>query len=232
MYLKKINIAILLLIATATYSCYPDDEVPVEDLDTTSTFYKPADFNPAPETVSILWDVVQIKSEDGDNDIPYDGEVDEEILNTTLDNLVALYGVENVIIISEDANPSPTPSNPNVQIITSDDSIPNLDSVFLASILLRTNIVATVYPGYPWWGGWWCYYCWYPPVVDFDQYDVGTVVLDLIDLRQIENGDETDEIESSWVAAMRGLLTSSNSFNAERVVSGINQAFNQSQYLN
>jgi len=231
MYLKKINIAILLLIATATYSCYPDDEVPVEDLDTTSTFYKPEDFNPAPETVSILWDVVQIKSDD-DNDITYSGQVDQEILNTTLDNLVALYGVENVIIISEDANPSPTPSNANVQIITSDDSIPNPDSVFLASIILRKNTVATVYPGYPWWGGWWCYYCWYPPVVDFDQYDVGTVVLDLIDLRQIENGDETDEIESSWVAAMRGLLTSSNSFNAERVVSGINQAFNQSQYLN
>jgi len=229
-----IKIALMLTVIIAIISCYPNDTIPVEDMDTVSTIYKAEDFSPAPNSTFIVWDVVQIENEDSE-DIPYNGEVDSEILNTTLNNLVALYGVENVTIISETENPVPTPSNPNVQIITPDDPEPdNPQSIYLASIVLREKTVGTIYYGYPWFGGWWgpCYYCWYPPVIDFDQYDVGTVVLDFIDLRDIENVDSPSDLAPSWIAAVRGLLSSSASFNAQRVTSGINQAFNQSPYLN
>ena len=135
---------------------------------------------------------------------------------------------------SETENPTPAPSNSNVQIITPDDPEPSdPQSIYLPSIILRKKTVGTVYPGYPWYPGWWgpCFNCWYPPVVDFSQYDVGTVVLDFVDLRDINNVNNPDELTPSWIAAVRGLLSTNSTFNSQRIVSGINQAFNQSPYL-
>lgn len=233
---KILGSALVIGVVMMIISCYPNNKsIPIEDLDTVSTVYKVEDFNPAPSVTFIVWDVVQILNED-ENDLPYNGEVDSEILNTTLDKLVAIYGAENVTIISENKNPTPTPSNPNVQIITPDDAQPsNPQSTYLASIVLREKIVGTVYPGYPWFpGGWWgpCFYCWYPPVVSFSSYDVGTVVLDLIDLRNLGNIENPGDLTPSWIAAVRGLLSSNSSFNGQRVITGINKAFNQSPYLN
>lgn len=101
--MKQINkIAILFGMAVVLQACYPGDSIPIADLDTTSTFYEPTDFDTPHASAAIMWDVVEIIDEDNpDNNIPYNGEVDAEILNTTLDNIVALYGVSNVVIIGE-----------------------------------------------------------------------------------------------------------------------------------
>lgn len=231
-------------VALILNACYPGDSIPISDLDTSSTFYVEQDFSTPPASAAIIWDVVQVKDDDS-NDLKYDGEVDDEILNTTLDNLVALYGEGNVIIVSETATPSPTPSNSNVTVLVPDsDPEPDADVVISPSIILRRETVGYVYPGYPWWGGgwwgggWWgpgwggCYYCGYPPTVSVQQYDVGTVVLDMIDLRQLVNGAfAPNDIPISWVSVNRGLLSSNSDFNAERTVDGINQSFDQSPYL-
>jgi hypothetical protein len=231
---KLFKIVLLLTISFTVISCYTNDTIPIEDLDTVSTIYKAEDFNPAPSTTFIVWDVVQIENDDED-DIPYDGEADAEILNTTLDKLVSIYGIENVTIISETENPTPTPSNPNVQIISPEDPEPSdPQSIYLPSIILREKTVGTIYPGYPWYPGWWgpCFYCWYPPVIDFNQYDVGTVVLDFIDLRNIDEVNNPGDLSPSWIAEVRGLLSTNATINSQRIISGINQAFNQSPYLN
>ncbi len=234
------KIALLFIGAIALQACYPGDSIPIEDLDTTSTFYTPDDFTTPHKSVAIFWEVAQIKNDDKD-DLKYNGEVDDEILNTTLDNLVSIYGANNIIIISETPVPNPTPSNANVAIITGDDPAPNVEAVVASNIILRRETVGVVYPGYPWYGGWgggwwgsgWggCYYCGYPPTISYQQYDIGSVVLDMIDIRKFVGGQVPNEITPSWVAVNRGLISSNEVFNAERVENGINQAFIQSPYL-
>jgi hypothetical protein len=106
------------------------------------------------------------------------------------------------------------------------------------SIILKEKTIGIIYPGYPWWGGgWWgwypgypCYYCGYPPTVGYYTYEQGTVLLNMYDMRNM--GVEPPELfDSSWAAVFRGLISSNNEFNLERISSGIDQAFSQSPYL-
>ncbi len=220
---KMLKIAVLFSFTVLFYSCYPDADVDIDELDTTSTIYKKADFNTAPKSATMFWKVVEIEGEDGEN-IPYHGEIDEEILNTTLDNLVDLYGVDNVYILSPADPPSPTPSNPNVKIIRQNDPDPNTDMGVLTSIILRKNTgVGWAYPPYWWWG---CYYCWYYPVPYYYDYEVGTVLVSMKEPGQLVDGEGP-----SWTGVVRGLLSDSGSYNKDRTVKGVDQAFDQSPYL-
>ena len=212
----------LFVLFTLIYSCYPDEDVHINDLDTVSTFYEDGKFEVAPTSAIIYWDVAQLMGDDED-DIPYNGQIDDEILNTTLDNLVLLYGVDNVYIASTDATPIPTPSNAGVVIITPDDGTPIVEVAVVPSIVLKLNSSASIiYP--PCLPGWWGWFC-YPPIIDVSYYSVGTVLLDMTDLRD-------GNLNSSWRAFMRGLLSSSESSNSTRTIDGINSAFDQSPYLN
>jgi len=200
-------------------SCYPGDDVSVKDLDTTSTFYKKSDFQNPPKSAIIYWDVAQLKGDDG-NDFEYGGEIDDEILNTALDNLVDLYGVDNVFIFSNRDQVLPVPNNSEVQVIKFGGIVPDVDAAVVPSIVLRENTsVGIIYP--PCLPGYWYWYC-YPPIVDVSSYGVGTVVLSM---HINQSGSDL-----SWSAMVRGLLSSSS--NGERTIKGINQAFKQSPYLN
>jgi len=233
----------LLALIVVLQACYPGGSIPIADLDTTSTFYNSDDLATAPTSAAIVWEVVNLKLDDGD-DLRYNGEVDDEILNTTLTELVKLYGESNVFIISETATPVPTPNNSNITIVVpAVDPVPSIEVLFAPSVILRNKEVAIVYPGYPWWGGWYggyypgypggCYYCGYPPSVGYASYEVGSVVLEMHDLRQIQVGEPIpSELDISWVAIMRGLIATNPSTNNTRLISGIQQAFAQSPYLN
>lgn len=228
-------------------ACYPGGSIPISDLDTTSTFYNTEDLATAPTSAALVWDVAEIVDEDDpDNNIPYDGEADDEILNTTLLELIDLYGENNVTIISETATPRPAPVNSDIAVFVPTDGAtpPSVDAVVTPSVMLRVQVVGTVYPGYPWWpgggwGGWYpgyppigCYYCGYPPTVSYTKFETGTIILDLFDLRPFSGGGSIpSEFPPSWIAIMRGLVGSSSSSNQDRVVSSINKAFDQSPYL-
>ena len=221
----KFKFVMLFITTSLLFSCYPDDNTDIDDLDTVTTVSKDADFNTAPTSAMILWKVAELEGEDGNN-IPYHGEIDKEILNTTLDNLVDLYGVDNVYIFSETESPSPTPSNSQVSIyaLNGNNSEPDFDAGVITSVVLRENTtVGWVWPPYYWWG---CYYCWYTPIPYVDQYEVGTVLISLMD-----HGQNINDLEPSWMAFIRGLPSSNESFNGDRTVSGIDQAFEQSPYL-
>ena len=256
---KPANFLWLLTMIIVMQACYPydNDGIPVTDLDTTSTFYNTDHLATAPTSAAIAWEVVHIKFDDGE-DLKYDGKADDEILNTTLDELVKLYGEDSVILISETLDPphyDPT-TYPGIRIVVPDpvDSIaPYVESVYLPSVVLREKEVTYYYPGYGWWGGWWgwygysgtgasssyyypgypggCYWCYGGGYYGTVTYEVGTVLVDMVDLRQILfDGLAPEDVEHSWVAVMRGLLGYSTS-SEERVVSGIQQAFKQSPYL-
>ena len=246
MYQTK-KIVLLFVVAIALQACYPGDSIPISDLDTTSTFYEPADFSTPHASAAIMWDVVQIK-DDSAEDLPYNGQIDAEILNTTLDNMVSIYGEGNVTIIGEkDANGElngPTPSNSNVTVLLYEEGAgdnpadPSVEALYAPSIMLREQTVAYVYPGYPWygggWGGWWgypCYYCGYPSV-GYQTYEVGSVIIEMINLREIDPGSiSPDDSPLSWIAINRGLIGSDKNFNAQRTVDGIDLAFKQSPYI-
>ena len=214
-----LKIAMVLTLAVVLVSCYPGDDVSVKDLDTTSTFYKKSDFQNPPKSAIIYWDVAQLKGDDG-NDFEYGGEIDDEILNTALDNLVDLYGVDNVFIFSNRDQVLPVPNNSEVQVIKFGGIVPDVDAAVVPSIVLRENTsVGIIYP--PCLPGYWYWYC-YPPIVDVSSYGVGTVVLSM---HINQSGSDL-----SWSAMVRGLLSSSS--NGERTIKGINQAFKQSPYLN
>jgi len=219
-------------------ACYPGDSIPITDLDTVTTLYNSDDLATAPTSAAIVWEVVQIE-DDNEDDLPYDGEQDEAILNTTLQELVKLYGESNVVIISETATPVPAPSNADVTVLVPNvDPIPSVSTLYAPSVVLRKQTIVYTYPGYGWWGGWYggwwpgyggCYYCGYPSY-GTTTYNVGTVVLEMYDLRKITPGQPIPEdYDMSWVAAMKGLLAT-NPTDA-RVTSGIETAFAQSPYL-
>lgn len=244
------KIAMLFIAAIVLQACYPGDSIPIEDLDTTSTFYEPADFETPHASAAIMWGVVEIIDEDDpDNNIPYNGEIDPEILNTTLENIVALYGETSVYIIGQnDGNGNligPTPSNSKVTVLlytegaTDNPAPPAVDALYSSSVNLRLQTVAYVYPGYPWYGGGWgcwycspCYYCGYPPSVGYTQYEVGSVIVELINVREIDGGQvDPNDSPLSWIAAIKGLISSQKTFNQQRTEDGINLAFKQSPYL-
>lgn len=88
-----------------------------------------------------------------------------------------------------------------------------------------------IYGGY--WGNYWCwyypYYCgggWYYPYYPVTTYTTGTLVMTLVD----PNAESTDGSKRvSWSAAINGLL--SGTYDVNRVLNGVDQAFAQSPYL-
>ena len=231
----------LLALFVVLQACYPGGSIPIADLDTTSTFYNTDDLATAPTSAALIWQVVHLELGD-DDDLAYNGEIDSEILNTTLDELVTLYGEGNVVIICETATLSPPATNTNIVVIDPNvDPEPSVEALYAPSILLRNKAIGIVYPPYGWGGGWWggyypgypggCYYCGYPPQVGYVQYEVGSVILDMFDIRQITPGGIPNDFDPSWLGVMRGLVSSTGSFNKERTVAGIQQAFRQSPYL-
>lgn len=96
------------------------------------------------------------------------------------------------------------------------------DMVLLPAVWSNTTVV--------YWYDYWCwyyyYYCgwgWYYPT--YTTYTQGTMVMTLI-----PNGEASVEPVNVWVAALNGLV--SGTYNVSRISNGIDQAFEQSPYLN
>jgi hypothetical protein len=83
---------------------------------------------------------------------------------------------------------------------------------------------AVYYPGY--WCDYWvyygCYYDWYYA----GSYKFGTVIMDMGDLTQ----PVAEPLKSLWVGAVYGVATGA-AYDTQRILDGVNRAFNQSPYL-
>jgi hypothetical protein len=108
------------------------------------------------------------------------------------------------------------------------------DVLVLASAVADEYTAYTYNPGY-WWGywGWYypCYYCYpgYPGYATVTQYDAGTLFIDMIETATISLGDSTTRF--AWTAGVNGVLGTSSASTAQRVLAGLDKAFNQSPYL-
>jgi len=108
------------------------------------------------------------------------------------------------------------------------------DLVLLAGITI-TKWTGYV-PGYPWypgygWGPWYPYYPYYPGWGGgySYSYDTGTIVIDMFDFASWDH--DTGDIHDIWTCGINGILSSSSSYNSDRVQDAIRQAFEQSPYL-
>jgi hypothetical protein len=116
------------------------------------------------------------------------------------------------------------------------DPLNNAPDILMVAGVTQTRWTGYV-PGYPWypccgWGGpWYPGYPWYPgwsPGYVY-QYDTGTIMMDYADYSTLD--EETGDIDVLWTGGMNGILSSSNSYNQDRITAGIKQAFEQSPYL-
>ena len=105
-----------------------------------------------------------------------------------------------------------------------------------ATALKEVTLVTGWYPGawwgYPGWGGCWWYYCgwypWYPPYYPTYVYQTGSLIVELVDLKNIEKpGNKLDVIWTNWNGGALG----SSSTNLQNALNSINQAFIQSPYI-
>ena len=118
---------------------------------------------------------------------------------------------------------------------TFDPNNPPDVAVLIKGVAVRNT---DIYVSYPWWGywGWYGWPCCYGPgwgvgypVVSASQYDVGTIVVDMWDLRRSDAVAET--VPAIWTAALRGLLEGSATDAPFRIDQAIDRAFAQSPYL-
>jgi hypothetical protein len=209
--MKKILIFALPLLMAG---CYPNGPDYIEQLDLVVTNYNPDyDFS-SKTTFSIPDNVVIITGEnledpDGNGQPDFVSEpYNSQIINTIINELED-RGWTNV----------DTAANPDVWI--------------LPTAMSSTTIVYYYdYWGYwGWWGGGyygWYYPGYYPTVVG--SYTTGSVFVTMVD-RNALTPDNSLPVE--WGCILNGLLTGSSSTNtASRITSGIEQAFEQSPYLN
>jgi Domain of unknown function (DUF4136) len=119
--------------------------------------------------------------------------------------------------------PSFDPGNPPDVVVT------------VRGVAVENTDIYVSYPWYPYWGwyGWPCCYGggWGVgyPVVTAVEYDVGTIVVDMWDIRRADPAAE--RIPAIWVAALRGLLEGSAADAPFRIDQAIDRAFSQSPYL-
>ena len=114
------------------------------------------------------------------------------------------------------------------------DKSPNLGVVVTA--LKNTTIVTGWYPGgwwgYPGWGGCYWGYCggypWYPAYYPTYVYQTGSVIVELVDLKNVKAGE--NKLNVIWTNWNGGALGSQSS-NLANALKSIDQAFVQSPYI-
>jgi hypothetical protein len=77
--------------------------------------------------------------------------------------------------------------------------------------------------------GWGC--CYYPPSLGTAKFDQGSIVWQLLDLRNYDPNDPDAVAPVMWYGGINGALSSSNSTNHEKIAAGIDQGFAQSTYV-
>jgi len=121
-----------------------------------------------------------------------------------------------------------------VRIHTDADNKP--DVAVLVGAISSNNWVAYTY--YPWYyyGYWWPYYppgwgVYYPyyPVTSVVNYPTGTLMIDLVSVKDAD--PEAERTPVIWTASIAGLLAQGDTDTVTRVNQTIDQAFAQSQYL-
>lgn len=213
------RVAFLAALASLT-GCYPSESLFIEEFDVVVTLYdEEIDFTKF-NTYALPDTVIQI----GDPDDP--DFIDLELTRVEMDIIVGqVRSNMNALRYTEISDPVSTEP----------------DIVIAIEALAQKKTVIFTYPGGGW-GGYWGWYPgysgwgwgpgwggWYPPLVGSYSYSAGTLVVHYVDAGEQVVGSD-DLAPDAWIGILNGILTQ-NSASDSRVTSGIDQMFDQSQYL-
>jgi len=202
--------AVMMLMGAGGCNLYPDSETRVEDLDIIITRYdKETDFTQL-NTYSIVDEVYAVDEDTSNAPDPVDNS--DYIISTINANMEAL-GYQKV-----NSN-----SDPDVRIVVTASSA-NITVYYY-------NYYGYYYPYWGWggyYGGWYYPYYGYPVT---ETYTTGSLFIDMVDYRDY-TGSSTDSVRVVWTGIMNGLLEGSSSGITARIKTGVDQAFEQSPYLN
>ena len=197
-------------------ACYPGDISSVEETDIVLTIHSGNDFSgyntyAMPDTVI---DVCENADDpECDNALDIDHSYDAQILAQIADRMQG-YGYQRVPIDEVDEN-----------------NLPDVFMIVTVSANERTS--ATVW--WPWWGwgGWWPGWGpgWGPgyPSVSVTRWNQGTLELTMIDPTDTDPDQQIFNVQ--WDATLSGVLSRTDTIDTNRIDRGIQQAFDQSTYL-
>lgn len=189
-------------------SCYTDYGLTSADYDIVLTKYdKTTDFQSL-KTFSLVDSIFHITDDD---------EPDSDLLSRKYDKLVISTIRTNMLDLGYTEIAEPTDQNKPAVVIAIQALGTQIDQYYTGGY----------YPGWGWgWGGWWGGY--YPPYVGKSTYYVGSIYIDYFDVAASES-DPNDNLVAPWYATINGLLDAGGT--ESRITNSINQAFNQSPYL-
>jgi hypothetical protein len=220
----------LLIIISGLSSCYPVDDLTVQDLDIAATLYDKA-YYPGPSgqgvnkfealhTFIIVDTIVHVIAEGDDDNISRD--YDAYLLQQVRLNMLKLGFTEET---------NPVVNRPDVAITV--------------SMMTSDHAVYTWYPywgwywgygGYPYtssdpnYGSYWSgyYYPWYG-YGSYYTYRSGSVLLEMVDVALVNLEDKN--IPVIWAGVLNGVLEDSQTNIKNRLLTGIDKCFDQSPYL-
>lgn len=198
--------------------CYPGGADYVEDLDIVITDYDDSfDFS-GKNTYALVDSISHVGGENSALDRAFDQEILNQIDANMMDRGYTKYEVG----------------------VTHQDSMP--DFLMRASAVTFSNdvVYCDYYPGYSWgyWGGWGYWYPgygypgygWgYPYCGVGYSFDVGTILIEMVDLNNPNTQDSTFTVV--WIAGLNGIESGRTSLDQSRIKNGVDDAFDQSTYL-
>ncbi len=200
----------ILSLVLGLFACYPGGPEFIDQLDLVYTDYDDTFDFQSNVTYALPDGVIEIDDEDPDGPPEFIEEVYSEAI---LDRLRANLNARGYTEVDED--------------------LEDPDLVVLASAMSTTNLYWFYDPCYwCWWGPWWgpgygWGYPWYPGGGYVSGYTTGTIFIQLVSTDDIVG----EEVPVAWTATINGLLQGSEQNKLGRIDNTIDQAFDQSPYL-
>jgi hypothetical protein len=212
---------VLLGLSLIVWACYPGEITSNAQTDITATRYNAQWAWGTYSKIFVPDTIVQLRdTTDASDTLNLPRDCDTQILGA-VETQLSSYGYELI-----DWDTTPGAINPDTP-----------QAVLLVSSTMAQNWVAWggYYPGWGWggwWGGWWGGYypgwgypcCYYGGV---SSYKTGTIFMDMV--FGPEEGDTIYQVP--WTAVMNGVLGNTSNPSCTRATNVINQAFDQSPYL-
>jgi hypothetical protein len=200
---RKILVSLLVICMVIFTGCYPGGPDYVEEMDVVLTSHN-KDYNFAAKNTYAMPDkIVKITGNVIEGDGPsYIPDAAAKLILDRIDMNMTSYGWQKV-----DVSASP--------------------DLLLTPASWETTTVYYWYDYWYWWyGGYYPYWPYYPPV-SYTSYTTGTLLMTLIDPKELgANGNPVKE----WTGSVNGIMT--GTYDATRMNTSIDKAFAASPYLN
>jgi hypothetical protein len=220
--LRGLTVAAMIVAASIVmFSCYPNSPESAEEFDVVATFFnQEANFSSFSTFASRTDSIIQIEIPGAQN-IAISHDFDQELLKQINDSFAARG-------YTREADPSQ--NKPDMAVLVSAAATTEYDP-YASS------------PWFDYWGSWFADslgtdvgvtwgldYSWYTGSVVYS-YDVGALVVLLVDTRNLDNIEDADKLDVLWMGSFNGLLSGSSVAIEGRVADAITQMFEQSPYL-